>query len=251
MNRKPLNKSWRRAIGIALVGCCISTASLAQQNPVLINPIEETVVQRCFIEYNQQKKTECAAVGDPTGMHYVVDLSNGSILNTWRGAFIDAANMWVDRGQKQVVTPLGKVVVHSDKPAFAKMGSSDEKWPDSIQEGFIFKGYEVLASGRPVFNYLFKGIEIADKIEPESNHEGLKRTLSFENQGKPIDISFLLAESNTIKKVAKNLYAIGDLPYHIKINGSKGKVSIVKDEDRFQLVTQAGKEGEINYSIIW
>ena len=251
MIKDTLKKRWILVCWILTFILCCPAALSAQEAILLINPTDQPIVQRCFIEYNNTKRTECAAVGEVAGVHYAIDLSNGSIINTWRGAFIDATSMWTDRGILQLAKPLGKVNVLSNKPAFALLGEKEVNWPDSIQEGYDFKGYQLDNVGRPIFSYTFKGIEIEDRITPEKEHQGLIRNLKFTNLEKPFYLSFLLAESNKIEKIGKNLYAIGDLTYYIKIDEGKSHVSIKKEKDRFRLVTQADKNKQINYSIIW
>lgn len=246
-----LKKRWVLITWLFTLSLGLPTTLLAQEPILLINPVDHPIVQRCFIEYNHKKRTECAAVGEVSGVHYAIDLSNGSIINTWRGAFIDATSMWTSRGELQLAQPLGTVVVHSDKPAFALLDGKEANWPDSIQVGYDFKGYQLDESGRPIFSYHFKGVEIEDRIVPEKDNQGLMRSLTFTGLGNPIDLSFLLAESNKIERVAKNLYVIGDLGYYIKIDESKSKVFIKKEKDGFSLVTNANKNKQINYSIIW
>lgn len=249
-----LKKSWVLGFGIfafSFCGVSYPKKSVAQDNVLLVNPVERPVVQRCFIEYNGKKLTECATVGDVTGINYAIDLSNGSIINTWRGAFIDATTMWTGRGQEQLAKPLGKVNIHSDKPAFAVLENESMKWPGSIQDGYVFKGYSLNESGRPIFSYILKGIGIEDQILPAEGNRGLTRTLTFTDSKGSENIEFLLAESKKIEKVSKSLYAVDESKYHIQIDEKKFRVLIKQEDDGFKLIAQPKKTKQINYSIIW
>src|SRR5680860_876523 len=69
--------------------------------PIILIPKDKTIVQRCFIEVEGEKSTFCVAVGAPVKVHYAMDLSQGNLLDVWKGEFLDATTMWTSRGQEQ------------------------------------------------------------------------------------------------------------------------------------------------------
>lgn len=239
---------WRCTMMASILCCPLFLC--AQQRPLLLNPQKNVIVQRCFIQYNDTKKTECVAVGEVSGIHYVIDVANASILNTWRGAFIDVASMWTERGQLQLAEPLGKVNVHTSKPAFAIL--NNDTWPNGVQAGYKFKGYSLDSIGRPTFLYSFDNYSVEDAIMPEKEHRGLHRELLFKSDiVNQVPISFLLAEATKIEKLRKNIYSIDDATYYIEIDEKKWPVNITHLNDKYMLITQSNKKQQINYSIIW
>ncbi len=57
-----------------------------------------------------EKRTHVVNVGEAGGPHYSYDLHNGSLLQMWRGGFVDVGDMWVGRGEPQTARALGSVV---------------------------------------------------------------------------------------------------------------------------------------------
>lgn len=238
----------------------VTTSSLSPgpwERPIIVTPEKGTIVQRCFIEYDQKKRTFCVAVGEPGQIHYAMDLSQGAIINLWKGKFINATTMWTGRGQEQIAHPLGSEIELSRKPAFAILQNKDEAWPDSMEHknNYHFKGYQLDEHGRPTFKYLFKGVLIEDKITPENNDKYLTRTLRI-NSGNDIkDLWFRLAESSQIELLPDGLYGIDDKSYYIKVDSStKEKPLIRKIKDGEELLIPAAlvnDQDQLKYSIIW
>src|SRR5690606_14093589 len=55
-----------------------------EENPIILEPHNRTIVQRCFLKLDGVKKTFCVAVGEPNKVHYAVDLSTGAIVKIWK-----------------------------------------------------------------------------------------------------------------------------------------------------------------------
>jgi hypothetical protein len=133
----------------------------------------EPVLQRSFAFHLGKKKTHVMQVGDPAGIHYSYDLKQGAILQVWRGKFLDATQMWDNRGEPQTSEPLGLNVVQDGK---FPLVLAHQVQPDSTE--LVYKGYR-LEAGRPVFMYDWTAakLRVEDRIQPAGN--GLRRTLTL------------------------------------------------------------------------
>ena len=133
----------------------------------------EPVLQRSFAFHQGKKKTHVIQVGDPAGLHYSYDLKQGAILQVWRGKFLDATQMWDNRGEPQTSEPLGLQVVQDGK---FPLVLAHQAQPDSTE--LVYKGYR-LEAGRPVFMYEWPAakLKVEDRIQPEGNV--LRRTLTL------------------------------------------------------------------------
>lgn len=118
------------------------------------------------------KRTHVVSVGEGQGPHYSYDLHNGSLLQVWRGKFLDVGDMWVNRGEAQVARALSNVTAFDGRPQWAEEG---KQWPDSLP-GLHHLRHELDETGRPTFFYAFNGAEVTDRLLPEDN--GLSRTLT-------------------------------------------------------------------------
>ena len=133
----------------------------------------EPVLQRSFAFHQGKKKTHVIHVGDPAGLHYSYDLKQGAILQVWRGKFLDATQMWDNRGEPQTSEPLGLTVVQDGKFPLALAHQAQADSTD-----LVYKGYR-LEAGRPIFMYEWTAadLRVEDRIQPSGN--GLKRTLTL------------------------------------------------------------------------
>jgi hypothetical protein len=133
----------------------------------------EPVLQRSFAFHQGKKKTHVIHVGDPAGLHYSYDLKQGAILQVWRGKFLDATQMWDNRGEPQTSEPLGLTVVQDGK---FPLVLAHQTQPDSTD--LVYKGYR-LEAGLPIFMYEWTAakLRVEDRIKPAGN--GLKRTLTL------------------------------------------------------------------------
>ncbi len=224
--------------------------------PIIIEPLDRTIVQRCFFEINNSKVTFCAAVGAPSGIHYGIDLSRGAIVNSWKGGFIDATTMWTDRGEEQLARPRGSVIEYDAKPAFSILETENSVWPDSTEtgNGFKFLGYTLNDAGQPTFRYDFKGTAIQDKIVPGGDNRYLTRTLKIDQTNQPGQLWFKFASAGKIELIGNGLYSIDDKTYYIQILPDQRIKPIIRTtKDGAELVVSPVTKDEIGlqYSIIW
>jgi len=198
------------------------------QRAIIVAPDKHPVVQRCFIQDGLIKRTYCVAVGEPQGIHYVIDQAQATILGVWKGEFYDASTMWISRGEPQVAQPLGNVVWFDGKPLVATLASAKSAWPDSAQTGLRIEGYELDGERRPTFTYVFNGMSITDHVRPVKNFQTLERSLSITHNGQS-GMWLRLASGKEIREVGKGRYAIDDMTYYIQLPNVKGVDATVRE----------------------
>ncbi len=246
---------------IIFLSCCFYTTSSSAQfdgKPIIMTPKDRVIVQRCFIEVDGKKSTFCVAVGEPGQINYAMDLSQGAIIDLWKGGFIDATTMWTSRGEEQLAKPLGEIVIKlPSEPNFASLRNKQQAWPDSMhtEDRFKFKGYKLDEMGRPEFKYELNGFDIVDKIIPINNDQNLTRTLKISGENVQNQLWIRLANGQSIKKIKKGLYNVSDANYRIDLVSNKNQKPIIRQAgDSMELIVpiaMIGNEGEVKYSIIW
>ena len=140
----------------------------------------EPVVYRNFISGVGNRGI---AVGYPGGFNIAWSAERMTATLLWRGAFIDAARHWKDRGGGQQA-PLGYDVLRlapEPAPPFAVLPSTDSEWPkigkSARAEGFEWKGYALDAKRFPTFLYEWNGVKVADRFDVAGDK--LVRTLKL------------------------------------------------------------------------
>ena len=130
----------------------------------------EPVVYRNFIANAGGRPI---GVGYPGGFNLAWSAAQMNLALLWRGAFIDAALHWIDRGGgeqpslgEDQVRPTGDVSV-----PFAVLDSAEAAWPQvdkiTLAEGYDWKGYTLDAKRFPTFAYVWKGVKVTDRIDTE------------------------------------------------------------------------------------
>lgn len=225
----------------------------AGERPIIVTPTQKTIVQRCFIDYDDHKRTFCAAVGEPAGIHYAMDLSQGAVINFWKGGFIDATSMWTDRGEYQVAEPVGSKIEMAPSPVLAVLANANDAWPDSKTPDFSFKGYRLASNGRPTFLYKIGDMQIEDSVVPDANDNGLTRSLRVATGKVPANLWLRLAAAETITPLGDDMYIVGDHQYYIKhTTGKKYKPVIRKSASGQELLIPGAElNDDFKYTIIW
>jgi hypothetical protein len=260
------NVSWfKPALGLFVEGPGIrrqalhGSVSLPEADPVgdiVVNTQSEPLVLRSFVEHKGKKRTQCVLVGEPAGLNYVVDLQEGSLLEIWKGNFVDATAMWHDRGEPQLAKPVGSIVQLSSQPTFALLSNANTTWPDSVaaDADFQFKAYTLDPSGRPAFKYLMKGASITDFIMPADNNSFV-REFTIENTQNAQNLYCRVAEGASITQLSDGSYAVDDMQFYVELketNGAKPVIREVNKRKELLLPVNASKgPAKIKYAIIW
>ena len=219
-------------------------------SPILIDVGNQPKLLRAFIDFQGDRSnrlTHTIGVGDPTGVNYVYDLDAGNIACVWRGAFVDATPMWNDRGDGSF-RPRGAVQYLFVNEPLAFLANQNEAFPLVGKEGeFRSKGYAIEEStGRPVFRYLYQGLEIEDKVYPDDNSRSLTHELTIKNRGTKPGLYYKLAEGTTLSAVTGGYYVI-DQQYYIQVAGNP----VIREVNGKKELMIAIDGSGLKYTIIW
>lgn len=222
--------------------------------PLIVTPVNKTVMQRCFLGEKDRKMTVCAVIGEPGQIHYGVNLEQGSIIRLWKGDFIDATTMWESRGVVQLARPLGSVISLPSQPQVAQLTNDQTPWPELTQQEYKFKGYFLDKQGRPVFNYTFNGLQISDRTVPSEDDRILTRTLQFDNNVGVNNLWIRLAAGDKIEKLEDGLYTINNKSYYLRLGDKKQRGAILRNingkEELLIPVSALSAQG-LTWSYIW
>lgn len=222
-------------------------------SPILVKVESRPKLLRAFLDFNGQRNrrlTHTIGVGEPTGIHYVYDLKAGNVACVWRGDFVDATPMWHQRGDGSF-RPLGVRQYLFTDPPLAALADANAAFPEvSTETDFRSKGYEVEgATGRPIFKYSYKGVEVIDKVYPTDNDRVLTREVSFKNTANVQGLYFKLAEGSNVLALPDGSFVIDDKHYYIKVL-SAVKPTIRNGKNGQELVLPVDGT-PVKYSIVW
>lgn len=213
-------------------------------NPILVTPGSEPVIHRSFFQISNENVSHGISVGEPTGIHYAVNLEKGALARVWKGDFLDVTPMWNDRGNGMSI-PQGSVLNLNNQPTLALIASEQTAWPASYGEtdGFRQRGYEIDAAGRPTFKYDIAGVKVEDQIRPDADSKFLNRELRIAGTI-PATLKCRLASGKEIVKISDNTFVV-DKSYYIQADGA----AIRTIGGNQELVVPAASK--INYSLMW
>lgn len=189
------------------------------------------------------------SVGSLENVHYTYDMDKGTIVQVWRGGFLDTTPMWHERGDGSS-RPVG-AVQRFGQPllALAKLDSEQSAWAtDTTGSGFRPKGYAVDDNDQPTFRYAIYGASVEDQIKALANGQGIQRELRIQNQSG--NLYARLAEGKAIEAVSKEMYLIDGKAYYIQLEETEGAKPIVRSTDgRQELIIPV--RSKLNYSILF
>jgi len=213
----------------------------------------EAQTQRGFLIHKEEKRTHTMAVGEPSGVNYVVDLSSGELLAVWRGKFVDTTPMWYGRGETQLMIPIGDVIELSGKPTVALLADKDSPW-QMADSTFTYEGYTLKKNGEPIIHYTIKGKMINETFEVAQAGKKLTHIIQTNPMDQPENAWIMVASGSSIEKLPNGLYAIAGKSYYIELMGKESPlIRQGKDGNTDMLLPINGKgsSGLIKYSLIW
>ena len=223
-------------------------------DPILVEANNPTVF-RSFMDLpvNEQpgglRLTHAVSVGDPKQLHFTYDMKTGSIVQLWRGEFLDATPMWYERGDGSS-RPIGSVL-HLGVPEMtvAKLDSRQQSWAsDTTGVNYRPLGYNLNENDLPTFRYSIYGAEVEDTPRVLENAQGIKRTIKV---NAPIDDAYVrLVTGKKIEKLSKDLYLIGNKDYYLRLDniGKAKPVLRGSGEDQELLLPL---ENELTYTLLF
>ena len=212
----------------------------------------KTRLLRAFLDFNRDRNrrlTHTIGVGDPGGLHYIYDLKAGNVACAWRGDFVDATPMWDDRGDGSF-RPMGVTQFTYMGQTLGIINSASDGFPaDYKEEDFKTKGYAIEeATGRPIFRYSYKGIEVEERCYPSLDQNSLVREIAL-NGTIPVGTHLKLGEGKDIIAMPDGSFAIDERKYYIAL-AADAKASIRDFNGKKELVLPVSA-GIVKYSIIW
>lgn len=221
----------------------------------LIVDVEDRVkVLRSFAMHQGSKRTHVVSVGGPNGINFSYDMGQAALLHAWQGPFVNANEMWIDRGQPQITKPAGPPITFDGYPAPAQL-SNGEAWPDSISwDQLGIEGYSIPENGWPIFNYSMGNVTIHDQFVGQTDVRKLRRTISFEAPETRGNLWLQLASGENITQ-NNNEYVVDDRSYYLSVADAGGaEPQIIEHENGYDLrvpILQNQTDGEVTYEIIW
>ena len=223
-----------------------------------VKPTDQPAVQRSFIMYGDKKISHGINVGMPDGLSFSYDLNQGGFLQLWRGKFLNATDMWLERGEPQTSSAMGLTINANDKFPLAYLTNNETDFPDNLtKEDLKFKGYKLEKylnnAGYPSFMYEYKGLKIKDLTTPMEKSEGLNRHLVIDGEiGNAKQLYALIAEGADIAEVTSNRYGIDNQAYFVEvISTANNKAFIRESKGKKQLLMPLTGLKEISYNVIF
>lgn len=220
-------------------------ASLPERAPaplINIRSDKEPEIIRSFMFHKNKKLTHVLSVGDPSQVHYSYDLLQGTMLYAWKGDYLNATDMWYERGEPQTSSPMGATITLPGICPIFEMNSTN----DSIAD-YKYKGYRLNEQRYPVFTYEYKNLTVQDYISPLENGQGLKRLIQVKGENKE-NTTMAIAHGKTITSLGNGLYSIDDQHYYIQISGNE-KLKIETHNGQ-QVLTKPASQ-QLIYKLIW
>ncbi len=225
--------------------------SLPDPDPVGLIEVKsesgKSVLQRSFVFFNGKKRTHAVNVAESNGINYSYDLNKAALLFAWRGKFLNATEMWFERGEPQIAEPLSAAIQLDGKSPIIDI---DNVLPDSLADSdWKYQGYHMNSERKPIFEYNYKGNKILEHIRSLEDGTGLHRRLIFEKENNK-QLFVKVGEAEEIEQVAKGIYKLNN--YFVKIGDNL--TAHIQEQSK----TGAQKQllipiigNTINYSIIW
>ncbi|MDX2196511.1 MAG: DUF1080 domain-containing protein [Cytophagales bacterium] len=223
-------------------------ASKPLQLEILTSP--DIKVYRTFVKHRGKILTHAASVGMPTSVNFTVNPLNFSLIQCWRGHFLNMSEAWIDRGGREVQT-LGTPMIFANKPSLAVLETEAQSWPDTINpKNVTFKGYYT-ESSNVRFSYNMEAKSVNDVYTTADNGLGIKREITVGNDKSKYYC--LINESDNIIKINDIKYYDETLGCYIILEAG-AKALLRNSPGGKQLILPlavSGNQSKASYSIIW
>lgn len=229
-----------------------AVARLRSGDPEPIETDDRPYLLRSFLNFPPSriydytdKRTHVISVGEAAGPHYSYDLQGASLLQVWRGPFVDVGDMWIDRGEPQVVHALAPVVGFDGRPQWSR---DLESWPEKTSE-FRHLRYELDEAGRPTFYYAAPGHgELSDQMVPADG--GLRRTLTNGSDSETLYTTVVSAGG--IRQTAPGTFEMVDPGLNVTVDElAAGGLRLLNGEGVQRLVAELPPGEHLTYTMNW
>lgn len=218
-------------------------------DPILVSEADNKLLRSFMDLPDGHRVVHAISLGSPEKIHYTYDMDNGTIVQVWRGEFLDATPMWHSRGDGSS-RPVGAVQYFGKPvPTVAMLPTPQSQWAaDTTGSAFRTKGYMLNANEEPTFRYLTFGASVSDAARVMENGQGISRTITVENA--PQNFYVRLAAAKSIEQKSENLYLIDDQSYYLRLDDS-GKMKPVIRDVNGQKEIIIPIQNKITYSILF
>ncbi|MEX0906532.1 MAG: DUF1080 domain-containing protein [Balneolaceae bacterium] len=194
--------------------------------------------------------THAVSVSSLEKLHYTYDLNHGSLVQVWRGNFLNTTPMWYNRGDGSS-RPEGTVehLVPNPSLAINKLESGEASWSDDTAgTGFRSWGYRLDKNDNPVFVYEIYSAVVSDEIRVVDDGRGLRRSITVENPAD--DLYIRLATGTTIERDENNQYLVDDHSYYLRLDDPVDSEPVVRTvEGQQELLVPV--QSILNYTILF
>lgn len=229
-------------------------------SPIYVDAGAAPTILRSFMDYTEGEKSRriphAISVGNQSGLHFTYDPDRATMVQGWKGDFLDATPMWQDRGDGSS-RPRGAVEITGGNAGMATSADSQTAWPEEIPAdlGYHFTGYttEVDNDANPVFHYQLGEATITDEWKAGDATAGWERHMMIEG-AVPTGALLRIASGTAIIKTAApkgmTMYEI-DQRYYARIpSGVKTKI-IERGGLQYLIVDLSDQQAPLIYNLIW
>ncbi|WKN43513.1 family 16 glycoside hydrolase [Tunicatimonas pelagia] len=226
---------------------------IPETGPIYVKVADEPRMLRAFLDYKgdqSQRLTHTIGVGEPSGAHFVYNLTTGTPVCVWRGEFLNATPMWYRRGDGSF-RPRGAVQYLFPSTSLANLSDANTPFPTQLNEAGDWQsnGYRIdTETGLPIFLHQHGGKTLEDRIRADENGKMLTRTLTL-TEGEATGETYVkLAEGDEIQSMPDGSFSI-DQQYFIRPVSSES-VTVRTVNQKQELVAPL-QSSSFAYSIIW
>jgi Domain of Unknown Function (DUF1080) len=232
-----------------------ATASLPDPIPepfIEVGVKQTPQLHRSYFEHGGKKKTHVISVGDPQGIHFAYDLNQAGLLNIWKGGFLNATDMWFERGEPQTSKPIGATVNFFGRCPIALVLDKNDALPDTLdpQKELILKGYTLDETRHPTFKFTYNGVNFTENFQNTEGGKNFQRLIKATNNSNK-KLLYRLAEGELISDLGNGLYAIDNQKFYLQIDPDS-KPFIRDNKGKKELVVEKNeKESEVKCTYIF
>ncbi|MDR7132381.1 hypothetical protein J2X69_004748 [Algoriphagus sp. 4150] len=192
--------------GLRNTDLLVSEAGAYQDTDPIYVDADATPVLRSFRDIpNFKRLSHVVSVAGKERVNYAYDMETGTLIQVWRGEFLNATPMWNSRGNG-VSVPRG-AVINLTAPAINAVGSDY-----SASEEFRTKGYQLIDGSQDiVFSYLLSGESVKDEIKVLDSGKGISRSVSGIGNG-----FYKVAAGTEIQKINKGYYLLPETGVYLQ-----------------------------------
>ncbi|MEM6316814.1 MAG: family 16 glycoside hydrolase [Bacteroidota bacterium] len=221
-------------------------------DPIYQEPQGQANLLRSFVKFQNDQMpdakiiTNAINVGDPEGLHYTYDLNQGSLVQVWRGDFLNMTPMWYNRGNGQSEA-LGVIAHLTPNPQIVEQATVSMTNQAPPKDWYRYRSYTVDEHNRPTFHYEAYGLQVADQLAPSEGQKAIQRQLKIEGTTDR-KLAFCLAEGQAITKLSKDLYLV-DEQYYVEVADATKVASLA--EGKQGLIVPISGTTTLDYKIVW